>query len=178
MNLEYYLEQIRHARDRNLRKEWGIYDNYVIFIGADFDKLNKFMRTFEKFKLSEMKSNDKDKVFYDYNDGTVSLQTINRLAAFAIDGQLERNSLEIAHYEVQTSKFQTSLILHPYQQQKINGLSDKRAMAVVIGELCTELAFKYNIPFCLPHSVGSKYYNPEKDLDRIVYSPISLCPDM
>ena len=178
MNLEYYLEQIRHTRDRNLEKEWGIgYDNYVIFLQIDFDKLNKFMRTSKKFKLSEMKSNNKDKVFYDNISETVFLQAINYLPTFAICGERQQNPLEIAHYEVQTSKFQTGLILHSYPKQRIKG-SDKRSMAVVIGELCSELAFKQNIALCLPHSVGRRYYNPEKDLDRIVYYPISLCPDM
>lgn len=65
----------------------------------------------------------------------------------------------------QKRDYKMMILLHPYQEKKIEGVSDSRALARVINDI-GKFAIKNKIPTCMPNSVGWKNI---KDYSKIVY---------
>ena len=168
MKLEKYLESLKNCPDEKLSEEWGIYDNWVILLHWKFDEaLNHFYES-SQWKFRELVSQH---YRFSYVPGTVITQVFNGLGASSLTGfGLNRNEKERQHYEFQRKNYNMIIMLHPYQEKRMEGITNPhRALVIAIDDIC-RLTIEKNIPLCLPHAIGTKFFNPF-DYSKIIYSP-------
>ncbi|MCX6814054.1 MAG: hypothetical protein NTY20_00150 [Candidatus Aenigmarchaeota archaeon] len=169
MNLKEYLEALRECPDEELKEEMGVYDNWPIFLKSDSKKLLKDFLESGKYKLKEILNlrPDTQLTRLDFVPGTIRLQLFDWIIRdFATGGGCNRNDKEKEHYQRQLENYNMTILLHPYQKNKMN-VPDSRALAIVIDDIGQYIT-KEEIPICLPHSRGYKY---SEDYSRIVYYP-------
>lgn len=162
MDLEIYLQNLRNSRDEDLTNEWGIYDNWEIHLKGNYDVINDWIKSCDKYHLAIRGYPEHTTSIYHYAPGTVLFRIKNNLL---YDPDL------IDYF----GDNKTTIQLHPYQENKMENTSYIRALAIVIDELCTEFGINQNIPLVLPGSIGWNYLNP-KDLTRMIYHPESSNP--
>jgi hypothetical protein len=158
MKLEEYLEKLKNCPDSELASECGVHDNWPILLQADLDKVIKKLIDSHKYVESDIVS---ERAFLNYVPGVVELQFILGEYSF----------LNLAlKYEIdkQGPKYDSTITLHPFQKKKIKGVSDYRAVAIVIDDLA-KFAMKEKIPICFPRSLGWDHKN---EFSRLVsYNP-------
>ncbi len=103
---------------------------------------------------------------FDYRLGTVTIQVLNWIPPFSTIGcGFNATNKEKVESERQLREYTMSILLHPYQARKIEGVHSLRALAMVIDDIA-QYVLRENIPLCMPDSRGWKY--PET-YSRIVY---------
>ena len=169
MKLEEYLEALQNCPDEQLRDELGIYDNWPIFLNADFDNIVAYLRESKRYEHEKaIEKSDGINHLFDYVQGTVKLQVFNWIPPFATTGSsfgnTERGRIES---ERQLRDYNMTIMLHPYQDRKIESVHWLRALAMVVDDI-GQLIIRENIPACMPDTIGWKYLD-EEDYSRIVY---------
>lgn len=182
MKLEDYLRLLRECPDEfvilegkkrlnRLTMEYGIYDNWPIFTNSDYEKIIEDFKKNKKWKhkSSSRQENEKDinNVFY-YNPGVMIVQVQNRVPY--CDCTHDENGF---HKEKQKELFNMGFCLHPYQEKKIEGVSEYRAQIIVINEIADYLRAN-NFPLCFPRSLG--WVN--RNSSQVVYWPDELHDEM
>lgn len=168
MNLEQYLEAIRTCPDGILTSEYGINDNWPIFLSADFGKVLAYFNQSGKYRFKENHSPGKGLVIhrFDYVPGTVRIQAYDWISgAFTTGSGCNNTEQERIESEKQRRDYNTTILLHPYQEKKIDNTNHLRALAIVIGEI-GDFLLQEKIPACLPRSIGKNHKN---DFSKIVY---------
>ncbi|MDP3026211.1 MAG: hypothetical protein Q8N63_00770 [Nanoarchaeota archaeon] len=141
-----------------------------MFLNADFEEILRHFNKSTQYKFYELSGKTHK---FDYAPGTVRLQVFNWLSGCALTGMgLNRNDEERRHFERQNKDYNLTIMLHPYQEKKIEGVDWRRGIAIVIDNIC-RFAMNKGIPLCLPDSVGTDFLEPY-DYSRIVYFPDSF----
>ena len=166
MKLEDYLKAIRECPDgsvdfvdiskrkiERLTYEWGIYDNFPIHLNADFDSVVKY---FDESKLYALVDVMRGIHLFDYTPGCVRLQ-VSPVTLGLLGSRIDGHNMTI--------------MLHPYQDKEIKGISQMRAMALVVDDI-GQFILKENIPARLTDAVGWKYIkDPDYSSRLVVHEP-------
>jgi len=186
MNLEQYLVGIESCSDGKvelpkinrtvslLTAEFGVYDNFPIFLKSSLEKSIEFFMQHQNYELNGLPNNDS--FSFIYTPGTV----IGRVKQIIWENPPHYyTNNEIKHFEKQ-KKFNIQVMLWPYQAGEIVTLGKRmenttweRALALVISDI-GRWALAKNISLCLPQSCGWKYLTKDGprtlgELSRIVY---------
>jgi len=161
MRLEEYLEALQNCPDEQLKDELGMYDNWPIFLNADFGSVVEHLRQSENYTHRKTIEETKGvKHLFEYALGTVHLQVFNWIPPFFCNGSEEDK-------QRQKNDYNMTLILHPYQDRKIEGVHWLRALAMVADDI-GQFSIRENIPTCMPNTIGWKYLD-DKNYSKIVY---------
>ena len=179
MELNQYLKELETCPDELLEKdrerpiwrvtaELGVYDNWPILLNINFERFLKDIEGLD-FKIVERRNNidtaKHTRVISHYKPGTVIMQILDYVApGWVIPDFIseEDNKRQIKDYSI-------SMMLHPYQVKKTEGISENKALAQAIQKI-GEYAIINNIPLCFPRSRGEDNFD---DLSRIVYHPLN-----
>ena len=85
MKLDEYLRALQDCPDEQLKDELGIYDNWPIFLNADFGFVVEYLIQSESYRYDKSESYRYDKALektniinhFDYVPGNVNLQVFN-----------------------------------------------------------------------------------------------------
>lgn len=185
MKLEEYLQAIRECSDEfvlevineelkkhlppeskprqihKLTAEWGIYDNWPIFLNAHFDEVFRQLEKSGNYQLQETTGTSfQTKHMFNYIPGTVLLQVFNWIPPFFVFGSKEDKQKQQRDYNM-------TIMLHPYQKRKIGQVHDIRALANVVDDI-GKLIIREVLPACMPYTIGWNYLS-DNDYPRIVY---------
>jgi hypothetical protein len=94
-----------------------------------------------------------------YSHGAIEMQVDSEVLGVTYE------HISKEHHEKQLRDHNASLMIHPYQEKEIPGLSHDDAMVEVIMRL-GRWAMKNKVPLCFPDSIPC---GRSEDLDRIVY---------
>jgi len=174
MELEHYLKALKDCPDEQLKDELGIYDNWPIFLKADFDFVVKYLKAFESYKHKEtLEKDDGTKHLFDYIPGTVEMQVFDWISPTFTTGIGCNNTRKS---ERQLRDYNMTILLQPYQQRKIEGVHKLRALAIVVDDL-GQFIIRENIPACMPKTIGWNYCNlVTTDYSKIVYHKPEISP--
>jgi len=181
MRLDEYIKAIEECHDEiliegrdnpemRITAEYGVHDNWPIFLFADFDKVIKdlndsvnsdvfFSGEYRQKYLRDLDEGSR-KGYFEYIPGTVTMQVKNYVGY-----GLFRDVPDLVHYQKQKRDFNMSFILHPYQKKEIENVSGYEAIAKVSADI-GRYALKEGISLCFPRSSGSDNL---RDVSRIVY---------
>ena len=175
MKLEDYLEALKHCPDEQLTDELGISDNWPIFLKADIDSVVEYLRESGEYKPEKtVERADRVEHLLSYVSGTVLLQVFDWVPSSFTTGcganDTERDRIES---ERQMRDYKTTILLHPYQDRKMSGIINSRAVAIVVEEI-GQFVIQGGIPACMPNTIGWKSFQEEyprsdQDYSRIVY---------
>ncbi len=164
MKLDEFLKALESCPDGELKEELGIYDNWPIFLKADFDHVFRCMeqdRTFEYLKERSREFHGFFHFFY-YAHGTVYLQIMNGL--WDINCSLRKGEDD----KLQSRGYRTTITFHPYQDRKMEGVNYLRAMAMAVADV-SRLIIRERIPICVPRTLGCEKYRDTEEFPRKVY---------
>ena len=169
MKLDEYLEALQNCPDEQLKDELGVYDNWPIFLNADFDSVVEHLKESGKYKHTDtIKKDGGIKHLFNYMPGTVEMQVFNWIPSMSTTGcgcnNTERDRIES---ERQLRDYNMTIMLHPSQDRKIKGVYQLRALAMVADDI-GQFAINENIPACMPNTTGWKYLDVN-DYSKIVY---------
>ena len=167
MRLPEYLEALRNCSDETievegrkmsrLTAEFGVYDNWPIFLDADFKRAARNLQDSGKYVFYEK---HRRILRFNFVPGTVVLQVWNGAHPDCVRSNQEDQKRQLNDYRM-------TIMLHPYQKNKIENVSDERAIAIVIDDI-GQYVMREKIPVCFPESRG---WDNLKDYSRIVYYP-------
>ncbi len=177
MRLDEYLKAIEECPDEILevideghkqkvhRLTWelGVYDNWPIFLQADFATVLGYLQSSDYRRGETFKESSGVNIQFFYNPGTVELQVMDFVPLSL--GTSDLTEEEKSHSQRQERDYNTGLILHPYQDKMIEGVDWQRAIALVVKDIGT-FAQKEHLGLCFPRSMGWSNLN---DYSRIVY---------
>ena len=167
MLLEDYLQKLKDCSDERLEAEWAINDNFTIFFKKAFITFLQHFNDSENYQFKELSFEDYFR--FDYVPGIITVQVFQGLAENKLTGYgLNRTEEERQHFEKQNRDYNTTIMLHPYQKKRIFGMENKRAIAMVVDDIC-RFSIDRNIPLCIPN-IGTDFLKPY-DFSRIVYFP-------
>lgn len=184
MKLEEYLKAIEECPDEfiegkgwRLTQEFGVYDNYLILLNTNYDKLLDYLESNnydkgkryreytveEKARFGLAPDFDAKNYQFFYKPGSVMLQVRNHVPpGLCTDDEKEGKE---QHYKRQVKEFNSGIILHPHSGKQIPNTNWIRALGLVILDI-GQYAVKNSVPLCLPDSSGWSHH---KDNSRIVY---------
>lgn len=184
MNLDAYLKALEECPDeyveidstngtdtptkRSIHKltaEFGVYDNWPIFLNADFKNAVDHLTNSDYTMIDTFGEGEIIKHIMHYIPGTVELRIMNFFPSGLATGYISEEGKE--HFQRQEANFTMGLILHPYQKKKIKDISETKAMTLVIKDI-SAYAKKEGTALCFPNSIG---WNHSRDYSRIVYYP-------
>lgn len=162
MKLKDYLERLKNCPDEKLTAELGIYDNWPIFLRADFDRMLEF------FRNGEYQFHEKffDIWRFNFIPGTVRLQVINSVGGLMCGTEEERRR--------QQTDYSMTVLLHPYYKMKMPNTSDVRALTLCVTDIAEHI-LQTNLPACFPNSRG---WGNLKDYSQIIYFPDEIDDEM
>lgn len=174
---------LRKRRKYQLVEEFGIGDNWPVLLSIDYDELindlNNSVNSDEFFagqykldKRISWKDNRPEwpglnmsegaiNNIFDYVPGIMKLQVYNEVS----EGCCIWDEPDYVHQKKQVENFNVHFFLHPYQEKKIEGISNLKAISQVVIDM-GRYAQKKGVPLCFPFSTGYKY---EDDFSRTVY---------
>ncbi len=181
MNLEEYLGALRtcldesesfdlvhgaytqHATEHKLTAEFGVYDNYPIFLSAQIEDVVRYLQDSGKYGLEEIRKTEYgERYYFNYAPGTITVEVFKGIPFFSCTG-------DDAERKRQDEEYCMTIMLHPYQEKKISGISDSNALAKAILDL-GKCILENKIPACFPKSRGWKHL---EDYSRmVVHTPI------
>lgn len=201
MKLEDYLSELQGYPDKDLNEKLGVSDNWPILLKADCDNLVESLLRTGKYAESKDRTNG-SKCVLDYVPGTVLFQVLDYLddptAGGSIWKHLETRSFyarfygisveelakkelnkeereKLPEYERRLNNFNMTLLLHPYQTKRIEGMQVHRAIATVIQDL-GHFFIQEGIPVCMPFS-GDYETRASGDYSKIAYhQPACMSP--
>lgn len=173
MRLEEYLEALSNCPDEQLRDELGIYDNWPIFMQANFDRVIECLKS-QEYLLKDTIERPRGIIhLFDYIPGTVELQVFNWIPlAFTTGSGVNRTESDKLESERQLRDYNITIMLHPDQERRIEGVNILRAIAIVVYDI-GQFAIREKIPASMPNSIGLRYKDQE-DSSKIVYHAPSL----
>jgi len=140
----------------------GIYNNWPVLLKTSYQQFLQFLRESD-FTIQ----NKENPIKANYNPGTAKIQIFSEVKR----GLVTYESSSLGHNRRQMENYEISLLLHPYQTKKIEGVNSIKAIALV-ANIIGKHALTDNIPLCFPRSFG---WNDLKDkqlcLEKIVYYP-------
>lgn len=153
--VDFSIEIEPKGREPRLTVDWGIADNFPILLKADTDGVIKYLK--DTGNYFHFYTNMRMGVTYLFNfvQGTV------RVAVSSI--LIDKNYL--------TSSYFTSITLHPYQDKKIDGIDDARALAMVVDNI-GQFILEENIPAIMPNSAGDGYIDTDYSSRIVVHEPV------
>ena len=149
-----------------LTAEFGVYDNWQIFVNADYDALINYLSTNDKYCFKEriQETEKKERSVFDYVPGIIRLAVRNYVHVFDTTGfGYPENDEQKKHSDRQLKNHKTTIMLYPYQEK--DNPKQYRMMAQVIDELANYF-IQNKMNFCLPKSIGKLHPG---ELERIVY---------
>lgn len=175
MKLEEYLKAIKECPDEKvtldgrachkLTLQYGIYDNFQIHTKADYDKVVEDFRKNPNWRQRGKSKHDDGTLnnTFNYVPGTIMIQIQNSVPDYR----------EI-YPEILPEFFNMRFLLHPYQERKIERLSEFKALAIAVSEISNYLRVN-NFPIFFPESKGptkkhgslQRVYWPDKLHDEI-----------
>jgi len=180
MGLEEYLESLRNCPDEQLTDELGIYDNWPIFLDADFDRVIKYLRESGKYKNEQIQEHEKTgrgktgtNHTFDYIPGTVAIQAFNWIPLYLTTGfGLKGTKSDRDESDRQSRDYTVTIQLHNAQKLQMEGVHPNRALAIVAEELA-QFIIRENISACLPNTIGWKYIHKNDHLKIIYHEPMT-----
>ena len=106
MRLDQFLSGMESCPDESLQNEYGIHDNWTMFLFAPFDVMLNLLNGSGKYNLILMKQH---LCRYEYIPGTVILQVLDGLFQLAMTG-IAGNENE--HTSRQRRDYSISIIFH------------------------------------------------------------------
>jgi len=160
MKLEEYLKAIKECPDELLPYEYGIYDNFNIFMKADFFGFIKCLTDSNKYALI-----DKRQIFY---GAVFELNYISE----TIQMYMYQRNTDIAKTRHRTLSgiYSMDMTLHPNLRKDTDNVNWKRSIANVVADI-GEILIKENIPACMLNSTGWKYIDRNDDSLIVVNTP-------
>lgn len=151
MNLQDYLLALKNSNDEKLSRDFGVGDNYTIILNvSEIEKIREFFcfsldYKFDRIdRIDNLRTSEK----FDYLPGTVKIQVLNY--------PWEDQRTEILKIN---GKYNSTILIHPYQTKKVSGMSDIQAIAQVICKISEELIEPMGIPACFLDSAGKGKQN-------------------
>ena len=168
MRLDEYLRALEECQDEKLKGELGVTDNWPIFLNAELDTVVKYLREPERYELEKTtKETDGTRHIFNYIPGTVKLQIFDWVSEISTTGcGLNNNEKDRIESERQIRDYNITIMLHPYQEKKIEGVHRLRVIAMVINDI-GQFIIKENIPVCIPRTGG--YTRGGEDYSKIIY---------
>lgn len=171
MKLDEYLTGIHNCSENELSSEFGISPISVIYLLSNLDEIESNLASFGKVRLTEKNS---EELFFDYVPGSVDLKVTMGLSSYGLTSDFNLSNNDAEFYKKHLFEFNMSIILYPYQKKVMPDVTQRRAIANALEDLCS-LTKSRGISICLPNSIGFNYMKPKKDLSRMVfYSPSTL----
>lgn len=169
MRLEEYLERLQTCPDEQLKDELGVYDNWPIFLREKFTSVVGHLKRSDTYALRRVTRGHDGIILFDYVPGTVEVQVFNYVPPSITTGcgMSDWDKHKKRESEKQLREYTTTLMLHPYQKRKMEGVHSSRALAEVI-ENIGKFVIENSIPACMPNSIGWKH-RWDGDYSRIVY---------
>tara|TARA_Y100000310_G_scaffold268673_1_gene281379 strand:+ start:1349 stop:1882 length:534 start_codon:yes stop_codon:yes gene_type:complete len=153
-------DEFGSTEESRFTAEHGVFDNWPILLDADFDEIKLLLEKRGQFRYREMVDGGTRYIF-DYLPGTVELQIINSVWQSSCLGSNEEKERQQREYKIM-------LMLHPYLENEMEGVSKMKAIAVAIGEI-GKYVLEEKIPACFPRSVG--WLHPEDFSEIVCYCP-------
>lgn len=177
-SLEEYLEALHNCPDEQLNDKLGIDDNWPIILNANPKSFAELLVQSGNYETKTKRENKTRILLHlDYVPGAVEMRITNGVGNYCLTRMRnEPLKLNTVESERQLRDYNMSITLHPYPHRhhniKIEGVSELRAMAIVIEEI-GQLAIRENIPVCMTKTIGWKYHDAEEYPDvaypRVVY---------
>ncbi len=156
ITLEDYLREVRECPDGELTNRCGIYDNWPILLGADFDCVMGDLEGSGKYTVVEKSYGYQ---LFNFTRGTIQVQACFRVGAGLLRGGDEDQRRQEEGYNMM-------LMLHPYQEHEMPE-HQFRCIAIVAEDLLS-YANQNGFPFCLTNVTGWDFL---KTPHRVVYHP-------
>ncbi len=166
MNLEIYLNNVKCAKKEEITSNFGIYDNWIIWLNEDDKKVNDCISNNNQFRRKVSDLEKRDTVYgttthFDYIAGVVNLRVVggqNKIDLFIefISKCKETTfsySKGIEHITDKISDSKTLIFLHTYQENQAgvkNIHEQMRFIAEVNDIICREFAFNQRVSLYLP----------------------------
>jgi hypothetical protein len=169
MELEAYIELLQETTDTDLSLELGICDNWPILLNADFDTIIEQLKQLGSYRHTDERVFDGGvKHLFDYTPGIIILQVYDWVSTDSTTNSgCDESERGMAETNRQLNDYNMTIMLHPYQKKKIEGIHDSRAIAIVVEDLGL-FAINNNLPLCMPKTWGWNHLN-EKDYSKLVY---------
>jgi|SRR3989339_701968 len=147
MKLTCYLDKLKYCREKDF-DELGVYDNYPIALSLD---ISQGLLNSGKYIIIKYKERD----WIAWKEGTVLIQYLPKLDTMtrAVSENLLNNKILQVHLKFQQEHFSTTLFAYPYQEKKIRGISNHKALARVIEDI-GQYSMNNQIGLCLPRAVS------------------------
>ena len=177
MKLEEYLWQLKLSSDENLKSEWGVNDNFPIFLRADSVKILSYLNHSSLYLHSD-KNNyfGVNREIYHFAQGKVKLQIFDFLSQWSHTIISPDNQTESTfHHNKQKENYNSTITLHILDPNKPAVTLEKipsllRPLAEAIDDIC-QWAITENIPLCLPLAGPERVSHKPKDYSQIIYFP-------
>jgi hypothetical protein len=169
MKLEEYLEGLRRADEASLRKDFGISDNFPVFLNTDYEdfvrKLIESPNTDEFFKGRYELLQDRD----EYR-GTIRYVFVDslKLAHFQVENSIAScdcfyDGKDGEHFTRQQRDFNINLNFHPnVSREEGNWVMAMRNIILDIANY----ALQHGVPLCLPQ-IETRLDHPEAIINEI-----------
>ena len=161
MGLVDYLKYLGECTDDELAGEFGVSDNFPIFLDIEFERLLAYFPDHGFTSDGVLEEAHQ----FNYDPGTILAQVMDWVVLYkCTEGRCNFTEEGRIHSDFQQEHFNSTIMLHPYQEKKIPGIHWYQATANVIQEIG---AFIINerIPACLTN-LGDNHLD---DLSRTVY---------
>lgn len=166
MNLETYLNNVKCAKKEEITSNFGIYDNWIIWLNEDETKVNDWISSNNHFRRKVSDLEKRDTVYgttthFDYIPGVVLVRVVggqNKIDSFSefISKCKETTfsySKGIEHITDKISDSKILIFLHPYQENQagVKKIWDQiKFIADVNDIICREFAFNQGVSLYLP----------------------------
>jgi hypothetical protein len=186
MNLEVYLEKLKNCADDDIpvilngkkiegnrfTAEWGISDNWPIYIQTDVEKMIEDLQKKGIFTfLRTERCDGKKRHHLNYNLGTVFMQIIEGTTGLAGLDEIEEKLSETK------KEYNCMLMLHPYQRnKKIENISDMKAISLAVIDLGKYFQ-EEKIPAFFPRTIGKEPFELKLDLGKEYSKMVKYDPE-
>ena len=171
MNLEKYLEEIKTCPENKLSSKFGVYDNYPIVLGLDYEdaktKLSLVPRLTYVKEPNTLNKPSGEVTIFNYDDG------IHILCL--------KNSKYVMHFldkttqdRIEGKNFNSFFFIHPYQNTDNISFDKHKEMAEMISYLSEEFLMKQKISSFFPASGGNSddskkivFYEPTRTIGAL-----------
>lgn len=168
MRLDDYLEKLQNCQDERLKSEFGLSDNWYIFLNMDFNRFIDHLKESDNYSyLDARKQNDEVCYFFEDKSTVIELQIVNKIYDMTTTGCACETEIDKIESKRQLRDYNLTIVLqHPYRDRNIENVLNSRLMGNVVLNI-GNFAIEKGIPLCMPQSIGFDY--DKKDYSRIIY---------
>jgi|APSaa5957512535_1039671.scaffolds.fasta_scaffold06810_4 hypothetical protein len=155
MNLNSYLEYLKNCPDDKLKYKFGISSRWPILLNTNFIDFVQNLKKSEDYTYKKTEGNGLIlKHLFNYNPGTVTTGIFEWISRDFIRGYDEDKIKQKENYNI-------TLLLESNQRNKIEGVSEQRALVMAISSF-GKIIQQEDLTMCMPFSVpldGSRDYS-------------------